>query len=234
VAGSLPAGLSLASGTGQISGTPTTAGTSNFTVQVTGADGAASTRALSISVVEAGGPVPGAPTITTEALPDGNEDAPYEAQLMATGGETPYAWSLVSGALPAGLSLDGATGRIAGTPTTMGAATFLIQVTGADGIGSTRSFGINVGGPLPVPEAPTGLIRDVVRVGDRNYFRLRWTDISNVETRYEVERKTSGDFMLVAILPANSTQFLEPVIAGHPRYRVRACNATGCSEWLTD
>jgi len=55
-----------------------------------------------------------------------------------------------------------------------------------------------------------------------------------VETRYEVERKTSGDFMLIAILPANSTEFLEPVIGGHPKYRVRACNATGCSDWLTD
>jgi hypothetical protein len=84
------------------------------------------------------------------------------------------------------------------------------------------------------PAAPSGLIRDVVSLGGQNHFRLRWTDNAVNETHYEVERKTTGDFILIATLPANSTTFAEPVVGGHPRYRVRACNAAGCSPWLND
>lgn len=54
-AGSLPAGLSLGSSTGAITGTPTTAGTSNFTVLVTDTDGDIDTQALSIVVSSGGG-----------------------------------------------------------------------------------------------------------------------------------------------------------------------------------
>ena len=55
-AGALPAGLSLASSTGVISGTPTTAGTVSFTVQVTDAANNTATKALSIAVAAAAQP----------------------------------------------------------------------------------------------------------------------------------------------------------------------------------
>ena len=53
--GSLPSGLSLNSGTGGISGTPTVVGTSNFTVQVTDANSQTATQALSITITSGGG-----------------------------------------------------------------------------------------------------------------------------------------------------------------------------------
>jgi cytochrome bd-type quinol oxidase subunit 2 len=63
-AGSLPAGLSLADATGVIAGTPTTAGTSNFTVRV--ADGiTTATQLLSITTISP------TPTITTTSIPKG-------------------------------------------------------------------------------------------------------------------------------------------------------------------
>src|SRR5215469_10640595 len=56
-------------------------------------------------------------TITTTSLPSGQIHVAYSATLAATGGTTPFTWSLTSGTLPAGLSLNSSTGTISGTPT---------------------------------------------------------------------------------------------------------------------
>jgi hypothetical protein len=55
--------------------------------------------------------------ISTSSLADGHIGAGFSAQFTATGGTPPYTWFLTGGALPAGLSLNGAAGTIAGTPT---------------------------------------------------------------------------------------------------------------------
>jgi hypothetical protein len=157
----------------------------------------------------------------------------YGADPPATGGQTPYTWSLSAGALPAGLRLGAQSGAITGTPTTAGTSSFTVRVTGSDGLSSERSFSITIVEGEP-PSAPIGLIRDVTRIDGQNHFRLRWTNFGANRTHIEVERKTTGDFLLIATLPADSTQFAEPVVEGHPRYRIRACNAAGCSEWVLD
>lgn len=56
--------------------------------------------------------------ITTTILPDGTVGEPYSFMLEATGGNGTYAWSLRSGALPDGLTLNPTTGEISGIPTT--------------------------------------------------------------------------------------------------------------------
>jgi Putative Ig domain len=56
-------------------------------------------------------------SITTMNLPAGQINVAYSATLAATGGTTPYTWSLASGTLPTGLSLNASTGKISGTPT---------------------------------------------------------------------------------------------------------------------
>ncbi|MHC4714188.1 MAG: putative Ig domain-containing protein [Planctomycetota bacterium] len=58
--------------------------------------------------------------MTTASLADGQIGVAYSQTLGATGGVTPYSWSIVSGSLPAGLSLNSSTGEISGTPTTGG------------------------------------------------------------------------------------------------------------------
>src|SRR5262249_34254255 len=108
--GTLPAGLTLSAG-GMISGTPTAAGTANFTVQVTDSGSRKAMKEFSITV----NPPP--PVITTAApLPAGTVGTAYSQPLGATGGMTPYTWSVASGTLPPGLMLS-AAGVIAGTPT---------------------------------------------------------------------------------------------------------------------
>ncbi|HZD04140.1 MAG TPA: putative Ig domain-containing protein, partial [Longimicrobiales bacterium] len=98
--GSLPAGLGLDASTGEISGTPASAGTAAFTIQVSSGDGQTAQRALSIRVLTE------AVTVTTTRLPDGQLGTPYNQTLTATGGTGTYTWAVVAGALPDGLSLD--------------------------------------------------------------------------------------------------------------------------------
>lgn len=58
----------------------------------------------------------GGPSITTTSCPEAFIGQPYTCRLQATGGTLPYTWSITSGTLPPGLTLDPATGIISGTP----------------------------------------------------------------------------------------------------------------------
>jgi hypothetical protein len=156
--GFLPDGLTLNSSTGVISGTPTAASQFNFEVQVndTGNPPRNTHRPLSITVDPA-------LAITTAALQGGNVSSPYLQNVIAFGGTAPFTWKVVSGALPAGLSLGSSTGAIAGTPTTPGRSTFTIQVT--DSLSATASrdllidIGTDIGSPVPIISTsafPTG------------------------------------------------------------------------------
>ena len=68
--------------------------------------------------------------ITTTILPPASVGVPYSATLASTGGTAPTVWSIASGSLPAGLSLDSATGVISGTPSETGSS-FDVQVADA-------------------------------------------------------------------------------------------------------
>ncbi len=135
--GSLPAGLSLEASTGIISGIPTTVGTASFTVKATNASGS-DTKALSIDIVSQ----PVAPAITTSSLPGGTVGTAYSQTLAATG-DTPITWSIESGSLPEGLSLESETGVISGIPTTVGTASFTVKATNAAG-SDTKALSIDI------------------------------------------------------------------------------------------
>lgn len=87
--------------------------------------------------------VTAAPTIVTTALTDGQINSYYSATLSAscTGS---CAWSLISGALPTGLSLSGST--IQGTPTVMGTYSFTLQVTDSTG-SATQTYSLTITAP---------------------------------------------------------------------------------------
>ncbi len=93
--------------------------------------------------LEAGGQS-SAPAITTVSLPDGALNVSYSATMTATGGTTPYSWSLAGGALPAGLSLNPATGVISGTPTSSGTFPVTVQVTDAAAATASKALSITV------------------------------------------------------------------------------------------
>src|SRR5271165_3929240 len=112
--GSLPAGLGLKS-SGTISGTPTVLGDYPFTVQVADSQSPPTTASTPLSI-SVSAPITQL-TIVTTSLPSDTQNTPYSAMLAATGGITPYVWSITAGSLPAGLSLNSSAGAITGTPT---------------------------------------------------------------------------------------------------------------------
>src|SRR6266566_1395518 len=122
--GSLPPGLNLSSSSGAITGTPTTAGTFTFTAQAKDSSPAPQTATASASVLTVE-----LLQITTTSLPDPQVQTSYSATLTASGGMLPYVWSISSGNLPLGLSLDGSSGVISGVPTSTGSYAFTVEVS---------------------------------------------------------------------------------------------------------
>ncbi|MGH8261044.1 MAG: putative Ig domain-containing protein [Steroidobacteraceae bacterium] len=108
----LPAGLSLDSKTGAITGTPTASGTSTLAVDVTDASSPAQTQKSSLTLAISGGAL----AITSKTLPPGAVNVSYSATLAATGGIAPYTWTATG--QPNGLTLNATTGAITGKPTT--------------------------------------------------------------------------------------------------------------------
>lgn len=161
----LPAGLSL-NPSGVISGTPTAAGTTTVTVLVTDSVGGAATRGLSLTISPAG-VVPLSIT-TASLLPGGTVGTVYNVTVAATGGTGTRSWSILSGNLPVGLTLNPSTGVISGTPTTAGTSSFTIQVqdSGSPQQSDQRQFNLTInptggggggGGTLTVSNAPASV-----------------------------------------------------------------------------
>jgi sugar lactone lactonase YvrE len=99
-------------------------------------------------------------SITTPSpLPPGSVGAPYSQQFAATGGMAPYAWLVVSGALPSGLTLSG-SGLLSGTLAAPATSTFTIQVTDSQGSIATKAFSLTVSAPAITTPSP--LLQGVV------------------------------------------------------------------------
>ena len=102
IVGTLPAGLTLNTSTGEVTGTPTAAGT--FTVEVTDALGGSSTGCM----ITINGPL----SVNCSAFNTGEVGVPFDSGPMTvTGGTAPYTFSIGSGTLPAGLTLNPSDGR---------------------------------------------------------------------------------------------------------------------------
>ncbi len=140
-AGALPAGLSLSSA-GVLGGTPTTAGSANFTVQVSDSSFPKPLTATQAFTVTISAAVP-ALTITTTSLPNGTVGSAYSQTLQASGGTTPYSWLVTQGTLPAGLTLSSA-GVLSGTPSAAASATFTVQAKDSSNPAQTASQQLTV------------------------------------------------------------------------------------------
>jgi hypothetical protein len=147
-AGTLPPNLNLDPASGVISGTPTAAGTSSFTVRVQDTAGQSDTQGLSITI-NSTPPPPSPPDITTTALPAGTVGVPYNQPVQVTGGTGALIWSVVVGTLPAGLNLNSTTGAISGTPTAPGTSSFTVLVQDASGLSDVQALSITINPPAP-------------------------------------------------------------------------------------
>ena len=136
--GTLPPGITFDTGTGLLSGTPTTGGTYAFTISATDANGCEGSRAYTLQV-----DCP-AIALSPSLLPYGSVGAPYAQTLAASAGSAPLAWSVTSGSLPDGLSLAPATGVLSGVPTAAGTSVFTVGVTDAFGCSGSENYTLDV------------------------------------------------------------------------------------------
>ena len=146
--GALPAGLSLNPANGEVSGTPTTAGTSTFTLAVTDS---APTPAKAVQTYNVTINPP-APTVSTNSLANGLVGTGYSQQLAYTGGGTgTVSWAITSGSLPSlsGLTFS-STGLISGTPTAAGTYQFSVAVTVGTQTSAAVALSIKVLAPVVI------------------------------------------------------------------------------------
>jgi putative Ig domain-containing protein/ASPM-SPD-2-Hydin domain-containing protein/centrosomal CEP192-like protein len=121
----LPAGLSVNSGNGLISGTPPTAATSTVTLSASNSGGTANaTLTLTIK--------PAVPVITSATTASGTAGSAFSYQIAAS--NTPSSYGATG--LPAGLSVNGTSGLISGTPTAAATSTVTLSANNSGGTGS--------------------------------------------------------------------------------------------------
>jgi large repetitive protein len=149
VSGALPAGITAKPSSTTtsllLSGVPTSAKTYTPTLQVTGCGGSTYKLAYKIVIQP-----PSGVTISTSSLPNGIVGNAYSAGVNAIGGCTPYKWSIVSGALPAGVTMKVSSTTmsllLSGTPSSASTYAPTVQVTGCGGGTYKHSYSIAIQG----------------------------------------------------------------------------------------
>ena len=179
--GTLPTGLSLSSD-GVISGTPTAAGSSSFTVLATDTStGCTGQRSYTLNVV--------CPTITLSpnganptVLTGGTVGTAYSQTITASGGIGTYTYAKTSGTLPTGLSFSSA-GVLSGTPTVSGLYTFTVTATDTNGCTGSQAYSVTVSCPTLTLSATSVTL---TAKGGSKHVRVKvegagcaWTAVSN-------------------------------------------------------
>jgi putative Ig domain-containing protein/matrixin len=138
VSGALPTGITLNPNSGLLAGMPVDVGSASFTAQVTDAASHKAEKLMTIVTL------PPPLEMTAGALPNGQQGAQFNYQLVATGGKPPYAWAVAAGALPAGLSLNPTSGVVSGAPAAAGSFTFTIEVKDSESRATRKALSLTV------------------------------------------------------------------------------------------
>lgn len=212
-AGVLPSGLELKAQTGQVSGIAGAPGAFGPTLRVS--DAAEQVLEQQISLYVEPDPL----VIETRSLSDAFQEQAYQAQLRATGGVPPLAWSLASGPLPVGVTLD-ANGQISGAPADFGAFDFEVRVTDAETRTATQALHLLVVSKQPMISTAT-----LARAHFLEPYEAR-LEIAGGRAPYTFEISSGG-------LPTGVGLDTAGVIAGAPsvsgvfRFTVRAIDSAG-------
>lgn len=201
--GSFPTGMTFSSD-GAITGTPTSPGSSSLLLQVQDANGRAASQTVPFHVYAP-------PQLTTASLADGTLGQPYLQQLSSVGGKGERRYQHTQGTLPPGLTLNGATGALSGTPTTAGPFTFTLTVFDENDQPGPRSYTVTIapaGGPA------------VLEVASWN---IEWFGSTGNGPSDEVLQQqnatavlTAGGFDVVGVAEIVSTTAFNTLVAGVP------------------
>ena len=141
--GLLPPGLTLDKDYGNISGIPQVSGSYTFMFRVTGAKGMVAEKEFTIITYD--------PLVlkTPSLLPRASRQKEYLTVLTASGGKSPYSYSIISGELPEGIELL-YSGSLSGLPEKLGTNNFVIAVSDASGKQVEKLFYLEVVDPLKI------------------------------------------------------------------------------------
>lgn len=193
---------------------------------------------LNASAALAGGTGNTAPTVTISS-PSNGSSVVQGTSVTFTGSST----DAQDGSLSAGIvwtsNLMGQIGTGASfsrSDLTVGTHTVTASSTDSGALTGTAVVQISVTSNNPAPAAPSGVTASSPSAGTAN---VRWTDNSNNETTFEIQRQTRlsngawGTATTVGTVGANVTSFTQSTAAGRYRYRVRATNSGGSSAWTS-
>lgn len=186
--GTLPAELGFNSSTGVISGTATTEATYTVTLSSTDAQGFSATKEVTFTI-DGTAYVFGTPE-------DGSPLTEYTFTPTTANVDTPQTWSVISGSLPTGLSLDSATGELSGTlsATTNGTHVFTLEVS--DGVNSaSKELTLVVSGSIGNYYAHlydgTNFV-STVQVSTPEGAQETWTSHSTDSVNWTLEQNPTG------------------------------------------
>jgi len=123
--------------------TPGYAGVDSFTYTATGPGGTSAPATVNLAIT------PPTVVIGTTTLANATQNVPYTASISASGGTAPYSYTIVSGALPSGMTLA-PTGSLAGTPTAPGTSSFTVRVTDSQNFQASQALSLTVVAQAPV------------------------------------------------------------------------------------
>ena len=185
-------------------------------------------QSVTLLVIPKGSTTPNQPPVAAASGTPSSGFAPLAVSFSAAGSNDPdgtiasYAWTFGDGGTAAGATAS----RIYQNP---GAYTAVLTVTDNRGATATASVAISVTTNPNVINAPTSLTAST----GRGTATLRWTDGSNNETGFYIERAPSGStsFARVGTVGANVTTFTQSVAKGNYVYRVQAFHASAVSAY---
>jgi hypothetical protein len=207
----LPPGLGIGASTGLISGVPTAAGTYGGTLSLT-ANSATNNYAYSIAIAGAAG----TPSVTSASTASGTVNSAFNYTAAAS----PAAISYTISGLPAGLSANGTTGVISGTPVAAGVSTVTISATNNAGAGTPVTLTLTVSPAAGTPAITNAALAITGSTGTPVSYQIT---ASNSPTSFSAAGLPLG----LSLDPTTGTISGTPSVNGTATVSLAATNSAG-------
>jgi hypothetical protein len=168
------------------------------------------------------------PQVVTTSLPPARELDPYAGSLQASGGITPYQWSVIGGTLPSGVALDSLAGVLYGSPTSAGDYVFTVQVTDSTGATAAQPLMVHVERAAP----PVAIVTTAIASGQAEMPYAQHFEASGGFGSYVWLLGNGGLPAGLTLLPSGDLTGV-PAVAGTWAFEVIARDASDASRFAS-